>query len=693
MNYILKAALVFVLTGTALADQTLFEFGEHTDPASIQTSDVDIQVLKRGLEVRTGTEKPWPGITLKALDGHWNLSAYESVHVDLLNSGSREVTVACRVDNPGADGNKNCLTRHVTVPSGERRTLTVSLHGGPWALSKSMTLIGMRGCPGQQTKLDPSNVTQILLFVNRPKEPFRFVVERIRAEGKVTTLDTDTLLPFIDSYGQFRHSTWPGKLESDSAWTQRKQQERVDLETHAGPSDRNQYGGWSAGPQLEATGFFRVQKVAGQWWLVDPDGRLFWSHGVDCVNLGMSTPISDREHYFESLPDRDTAFGKFYGRGSWAPHGYYKDHTPYDTYDFGRANLLRKYGDNWAETFTTLTHRRLRSWGLNTIANWSDWGMRAARKTPYVGTISLRAPTIQGSTGYWGRFPDPFDSKFRSAVRRSVAYERQRGIGDPWCIGYFVDNELAWGDVPSLAVAALKSPADQTAKQVFVEDLKARYQTIQSLNAQWGTEHVSWQALTDCQDPPDPNGAGPDLRAFYQRIAEQYFLVIREEFKRLAPHQLYLGCRFAWVNDVAAQAAARYCDVVTYNRYERSVAGFTLPQDLDRPVLIGEFHFGALDRGLFHTGLVPTKDQADRAAHYKAYVQGALRNPAIVGTHWFQYKDQATTGRGDGENYQIGFLDICDTPYPELREVCRDVGYGLYEYRRGVGAESKKVRK
>ena len=119
-----------------------------------------------------------------------------------------------------------------------------------------------------------------------------------------------------------------------------KQLEQADLTRHTGPKDRNQYGGWSKGPQLEVTGFFRVQKEAGQWWLVDTDGRLFWSHGVDCVTPGTSTPISDREHYFEALPESDSILAKFYGRGSWAPHGYYKDHTPYRTYDFGRANLF-----------------------------------------------------------------------------------------------------------------------------------------------------------------------------------------------------------------------------------------------------------------------------------------------------------------------------------------------------------------
>jgi hypothetical protein len=39
------------------------------------------------------------------------------------------------------------------------------------------------------------------------------------------------------------------------------------------------------------------------------------------------------------------------------------------------------------------------------------------------------------------------------------------------------------------------------------------------------------------------------------------------------------------------------------------------------------------------------------------------------------------SGRGDGENYQIGFITITDTPYPETIQASRDVGYDMYEYR------------
>ncbi|NQU43164.1 beta-agarase, partial [bacterium] len=138
-------------------------------------------------------------------------------------------------------------------------------------------------------------------------------------------------------------------------------------------------------------------------------------------------------------------------------------------------------------------------------------------------------------------------------------------------------------------------------------------------------------------------------------------------------------------NDRATRAAALYCDVVSFNRYNYSVEDFNLPEGIDKPVLIGEFHFGALDRGMFHTGLKTAKHQEERANMYESYVRGALGNPQIVGTHWFQNKDQATTGRPDEENYQIGFLNVCDRPYPEIVEAARRVGAELYEVRIGAG--------
>jgi hypothetical protein len=303
------------------------------------------------------------------------------------------------------------------------------------------------------------------------------------------------------------------------------------------------------------------------------------------------------------------------------------------------------------------------------------------RKTPYVCTINFSARRLEGSTGYWGKFYDVFDPSFRQALRERLELEKGKAIDDPWCIGYFVHNELAWGDEVSLALATLISPADQPAKKIFLEDLKAKYKNIQGLNSVWGTKHPTWKALQKTQKAPEKKKAWSDLTAFYTKTAETYFKIIRDELRKVAPDQLYLGCRFAWVNDRAARAGAKFCDIVSYNRYSYSVEEHRLPDGIDKPIIIGEFHFGALDRGMFHTGLRKTVNQDDRADKYRSYVWGALRNPYIVGTHWFQYKDQATTGRGDGENYQIGFIDICDKSYPEIVRASREVGYNLYEYR------------
>lgn len=661
---------------------TLFDFGASFQTSTVATSDARVSLAAPDrLRIETGHEAPWPGVTLKAPGGKWDLSSYETLRFEVTNRGDETVTVNCRVDNPGADGTNHCVTDNVTVAPGTSGTLTVRVFPVPWRLDAPLELVGMRAAPTHAGKLDPGNVTQLVIFVNQPKRDHAFEIGRIRVGGRIEVLDASTFLPFIDTFGQYIHRDWPGKTHSAEDLIACGQAEEREIQTHPGPQDRNAYGGWERSPQLEATGFFRVQKHQGKWWLVDPAGRLFWSHGIDCVGTGNATPISNREAYFTDLPAEGSPFARFYGSGSWAPHGYYKDHTPYRTYDFSRANLLRKYGKDFEQLFAEQTHRRFRSWGINTIANWSDESIYLMQKTPYTATIGFESRRLEGSEGYWGKFYDVFDPSFRDQLRNRLAREKDRTANDPWCIGYFVHNELSWGDDTSLAVAALASPADQPAKKVFVEDLKAGYETIAKLNEAWGTDHASWEAFLQSQTAPDRQRALADLHAFYDKTARTYFETIRQELRKVAPHHLYLGCRFAWVNDIAARAAADFCNVVSYNRYTYSVEDLKLPDDIDMPLIIGEFHFGALDRGMFHTGLRETKDQQDRADKYADYVRGALRNPYVVGTHWFQYKDQATTGRGDGENYQIGFIDICDAPYPEIVARAREVGDSMYPYR------------
>jgi hypothetical protein len=663
------------------AERTLLDVSSPAVVESLQKTDAQAHLRDGVLRIDTGHAQPWPGVTLKAPDGRWDLTGVRTVVAELKNLSDSPVTIYLRVDNPGADGAKHCITNSMTLDAGKTDTLRVALYDTPWALDKPVTLVGMRGYPKVPDAIDPARVNQLVLFVARPDRDYRFELRRLTAEGEVKILKADTFLPFVDRYGQFMHADWPGKIHSEDDLARARAAEDKDLTDHPGVAAWNAYGGWTAGPRYKAAGFFRVEKIDGKWWLIDPEGCLFWSHGADCVGVSNITPLTDREAYFAELPKEDEPLGRFYGRGNWAPVDYYKGRGEYRTFDFSAANLFRKYGDDWRSEHARLAHRRLRGWGMNTIANWSDSDIYQLRKTPYVTTISAGSRAIEGSEGYWGKFFDVFDPAFRQSLRRSLESQKGRSIDDPWCIGYFVHNELSWGDDTSLALAALASPADQPAKSAFIDILNEKYTTIDALNAAWETTHASWQAMLESTQRPDKQKAGDDLRAFYTTLAETYFRIVREEVKRAAPNQLYLGCRFAWVNDRAAIASAQYCDVVSYNRYEYSVESLEMPDTLDKPLIIGEFHFGALDRGMFHTGLKATADQRDRAEKYRSYVLGALRNPAIVGTHWFQFRDQATTGRGDGENYQIGLVDSCDTPYPEMIGVLREVGTQLYDYR------------
>jgi len=687
----------------------LFDPVKDANKAQIQPVDANISFTSSGtLLVQTTPNKESPGVIFKPKEGPpfgdvspngeispkarpladtWNLSEYVEVSAQLTNAGTEPVRLYLRVDNPNANMWSNSNLQSVVLNPGQKRKLSTFVMLGPWRFDKPITLIGMRGAPGDKGGINASKVTQVCLFSENTKTPQRFEIESIEAEGQFQMLKVDTFIPFIDQFGQFIHSDWPGKTHSLEELLRNRQTEEKQLAEKPGPDNWDKFGGYKAGPKLNANGFFRVEKYQGNWWLVDPDGYLFWSHGIDCVRMENSTPITDRENYFANLPDVNSPLCKFYGTGTWAPHGYYEQHSPYRTYDFSRANLMRKYGDNWQQISGETTHKRLRCWGLNTIANWSNQAVYSLRKTPYVATISYDAKKIEGSSGYWGKFYDVFDPSFRQLLSQRLEQEKGKSAGDPWCVGFFVDNELSWGDETSLGLATLASSQDQQAKKVFVDDLKAKYQTIEKLNAAWGTSFAGFDELLQSKfAPPNKENwaktkAFEDLAAFYTKTAQTYFETIRQELKKIAPNQLYLGCRFAWVNDLAIRASAKYCDVVSFNSYDYGVEGRRLPDNIDMPIIIGEFHFGAIDRGMFHPGLKRAADQNDRADKYTEYVRGALRNPYIVGTHWFQYQDQTTTGRGDGENYQIGFVDIADTPYPETIAASQNIGRTMYDYR------------
>jgi hypothetical protein len=693
------SASVAAIAAAPNNSKPLFLFEKEEELRLVKQNNVRVQLQRtaggRALRVEFHPAE-WPNVAFSP-QKPWDWSGFTGLAIKITNPGPEPVEFGVRVDDdPSANGIVHCRQGSGSIKPG--KTSTFVLYLGPTPMS-----YGMRGLPVApgfvqlnpvtQGDINLGNIVAFQVFLHAPKSPVPLILDDIRLVHYLMPLEG-----IVDEFGQYAKADWPGKLKSAAEFAVRRTQEEAELKAKPELPGRDRFGGWKRGPRLEATGFFRTEKVNGKWWLVDPDGYLFFSIGMDCVNYQADTIITGREYMFLWVPPKTDPLAKYFGHVSNVLMGPVKQG---ETFNFFAANLERKYGPNFAQTWFDVTLRRLKAWGFNTIANWSDWVLHRNGRVPYVATahISGEHARISSGSDYWGRMHDPFDPKFAQSVSQSLAPLIARVKDDPWCIGYFVDNELSWGGWGDdggrygLAYGALAESAQSPAKQAFLAQLKAKYGDIAKLNAAWGTDFPSWDALEAPFKPQQPlrASAHPDLGAFVKSLAARYFRTIRDELKKHDPNHLYLGCRFAWRTPEAVEASAEYCDVVSFNIYAPRVdpAAWSFLEKLGKPCIIGEFHFGALDRGMFHTGLVATESQKARAAMYKDYLRSVIDNPALVGCHWFQYVDQPLTGRPlDGENYNIGFITVTDTPYPEMVAAAKAVHREAYPRRYRTKAPS-----
>ncbi len=626
----------------------------------------------------------WPNITFAAPEGSWDWSEYAGLGFALRNPGEEKLRVSMRIDNAGADGAQHCNTASERLDPGEARNFEVLFHTGEVSV-----LWGMRGVPREPDRakgdvLDRAAVVAFQLFLSKPETPHTLLVEDIYLIRRGHQDATPVPLPFVDRFGQFIHDDWPGKVGSEEELIVRRDEERARYADMPVPEDFDTDGGWKTGPQREATGWFRTEEVGGTWWLVTPEGRLFFSTGIDCVGTWRRTFVAERQHWFAWLPrEDDPRFGRFYGMRSGAHSMAERINGEGLTFGFYPVNLVRKYGRDWQAQWRAMAYARLRAWGFNTIGNWSQQDILAQSPIPYtVSTTIDNVRAIEAATGYWAKMKDVYAPEFEPQVDRAVKQLAAGHADNPRCIGYFVDNELAWEGVKR---GAIESPANQPARIALLVFLEDRYRTLDALNAAWETDFTDWAQIR--REGGNRDRIDTDLNDYLHAFARRYFETIAAAFDRYAPKQLYLGCRFSIAPDPVVRACAEVADVVSFNRYARTLsdAKFIPAGAPSKPVLIGEFHFGALDRGMFHTGLVPVDSQEARAAAYTEYVTSALERPDVVGTHWFQFVDEPLTGRYyDGENYNIGFVDVTDTPYPELTCAAAALHARMYRLRYGV---------
>ena len=476
----------------------------------------------------------------------------------------------------------------------------------------------------------------------------------------------DQSIPIIDEFGQYSSANWEGKTENIQ---QLKKQGEIDQQLYKSAkfsTDNSIYGGFKKVGKFYASGFFRTQKIDDKWWLIDPNGYPFWSIGVTGAGKGNQTKILNKEFLFSDISDEINILSISNNNKISNKRGI----------NYYNLNLIRKYGKNWEEVHHDVTIGRYKNWGINTFGAWSL--VQNKSDIPY----TLVASTKKHNIGKIENAIDPFTPQFIIDLKNNLNNFKNLK-NDPWLMGVFVHNEIHWGkniDIPIELLKLSNSPARSALENFF----QNKYSSIKEMNQEWSSNYENFKDINDQIDIKNQK-VRSDLKDFFEFYVDYYFKTVDREFRKVFPNHLYLGCRLyekTHGNKIVRKIAAKYCDVLSYNVYKYSLTDFDFFKNLNKPVIIGEFHFGTGTHGVWGTGLRVAYNLEQQAELYKQFVYEASINPAIVGTHWFQWTDQPATGRFDGENFRIGFVSINDRPYKKLVDATKYINSNLVEWRK-----------
>lgn len=478
----------------------------------------------------------------------------------------------------------------------------------------------------------------------------------------------------VDVMGQNTQKEWSGKTPNLEALNRQLKASLAEAKDAKRPETLSQYGGTKK-KRFDASGFFRVEHDGKRWWMVDPEGYGFFSIGMDCVCTGETGRIiPGMEPLFEWLPTNDDDFKA----------SLFKDWRGDTVVSFSVANLIRVFGPkDWKDNWRTMTQGRLIDWGFNTIGNWSETDVFRGHHFPYV--IPLGGYPAS-KTMLFRDFPDIFSPEFKeNSIRYAKGLEGYKD--DPWLIGYFMRNEPEWGfGYFNLASEMLEANPGTATRKVLAERMRSQYKNdIAALNAAWKTDLKSFDELVNLtfrQMETKSKQAKQDLWKFSEEMVSTYVNIPAAELRKVDSNHLNLGMRYAWIASDLMYKAGEVFDVFTINCYDylpnmKSID--TIAQKCGKPTLIGEFHFGALDRGLTATGLKAVTSQKERGLAYRRYLEMGAANPNFLGAHYFILNDQALLGRFDGENYQIGFVDVALMPYQELVDAAIETHGNIYD--------------
>ncbi len=555
---------------------------------------------------------------------------------------------------------RNLGVDHMPTPvQGENGLIVGTGWGGDGFDRSKITTIGVRGA-----SLSGGAAYFIL-------DNFRIVENPVR--------DTSiTYNEIVDEYGQFIYKDFENKITKDEDLTDNATKERVYLDgllkDMDARTDRTIYGGWKNDDyKQEATGYFYTTKIGNHWTLIDPLGYPYFATGLDIVRKnGMDTKVFGREYLFKDIPKTVGPLMEHYFTSG--------------NFSFYSANLERKYGDDWYQTWADTSIDRFKGWGFTSLGAWSEpelfYNTGDKYKMPYVAF----AWSHQGSTHKMlnNSAPDPFDPSFFTSVKNAIntqvnKYDVQN---DPYCFGIYVDNEIVWGNdaksspLVKSVLAQDGSISTSYAKIHFIEVLKEKYGTIDELNKAWASK---FESFDDLNKSYTGFVAEKDCSLILYGIADKYFEVVAKAVDETMPNTLYLGARnteFGTPREIT-QGAANHVDILSFNCYKSDpIQEKFCFEEYDLPMIIGEFDFQTAESGL--AGQLKTHDERKEA--YINYTQAALKSGKYVGVHWFQYYDEPVMGRSfDGENSNTGFVDVADTPYQNLVDATLYLHDTMYE--------------
>lgn len=483
----------------------------------------------------------------------------------------------------------------------------------------------------------------------------------------------------IDSLGQWIPKEWEGKVSTSEHSNEiltklLDEAEKYDYKYEN--SEWNSFGGWTK-REFNKTGWFHTHYDGERWWLVDPDGKAFFSTGIDCISPGTGTRVDMMRNICSWIPEKEGRFS-----AAWE-----NKNKGMEIFNYGISNLISAFGENsWWESWAKIIKMYLYKWNVNTIANWSSLEFIRWVQMPYVLPLDVYSesgfPTTKDKI--FRDFPDTFSKEYENNSER-FAKSLEQFKNDKYMIGYFMRNEPNWGFVYELNIAEemLANPSISQSKVEFVNRMRLKYSDITMFNKVWNISLESFEKLYMPIDKAASlsEAAKEDLIEFSKEMITRYVEIPAKACKKVDKNHLNLGMRYAFITDPVMLSGYENFDVFSINSYQMNPYSqiAEIGKILNMPIMIGEFHFGALDKGLTAHGIRGVVNQSERGNAYRYYVEQASRSHYFIGAHYFMLNDQSCIGRFDGENYQIGLIDICMQEYKDMTDKIKECHYSIYE--------------